>query len=135
MNSPSVASPAAVSSDPPGRYPAAKPDTAPTVPHTSASPNRARHASHHRRALARMSPAAGAAAVPADVVAAVPAGDAAAIVPAGRAAAIVPAGRATAIVPAGGAPPTRRSHSTPTFMLAPRFAPELECARAALPHD
>src|SRR5215831_18580825 len=52
MNSPSVASPPAASSDPPFRYPAANPATAATVPHTSASPNRARHARHHRPDLA-----------------------------------------------------------------------------------
>src|SRR5579871_7005170 len=47
MNSPMVASPAAVTSDPAARYPAAKPAAAPTLPHTSARPNRARHARHH----------------------------------------------------------------------------------------
>src|SRR5690348_16193470 len=47
MTSQTVATAAALSTDPAGRYPAAKPATAPAVPHTSASPNRARHACHH----------------------------------------------------------------------------------------
>src|SRR5215813_12966132 len=65
MNSPSVASPPAASSDPPFRYPAANPATAATVPHTSASPNLARHARHHRPVLATVPwPAAAPAASP-----------------------------------------------------------------------
>ena len=55
--SPMVASPAATSSDPEGRYPAAKPATAARVPHTSASPNRTRHARHHAGAFACAVPA------------------------------------------------------------------------------
>src|SRR6185312_4637934 len=47
MASPMVASAAAASSDPAWAYPAAKPAAAPSVPHTSASPNRFRHARHH----------------------------------------------------------------------------------------
>src|SRR2546429_9785269 len=47
MASPMVASAAAASSDPAWAYPAAKPATAASVPHTSASPNRSRHARHH----------------------------------------------------------------------------------------
>ena len=47
MTSQMVATAAAPSTDPVGRYPAAKPATAPAVPHTSASPNRASHACHH----------------------------------------------------------------------------------------
>jgi hypothetical protein len=47
MTSQMVATTAAPSTDPVGRYPAAKPATAPAVPHASASPNRARHACHH----------------------------------------------------------------------------------------
>jgi hypothetical protein len=50
MTSQTVARAAALETDPVGRYPAAKPATAPAVPHTSASPNRARHARHHPRA-------------------------------------------------------------------------------------
>ena len=42
-----VASAAAASSDPAWAYPAAKPAAAASVPHTSASPNRSRHARHH----------------------------------------------------------------------------------------
>src|SRR5215469_8071708 len=49
MTSPMVASPAAASSEAPDRYPAANPVTAPTVPHTSASPKRSRHACHFPR--------------------------------------------------------------------------------------
>src|SRR5262252_10457460 len=49
-----VASPAAASSDPAVRYPAAKPLTAATVAHTSASPNRAHHPRHHRALAAAM---------------------------------------------------------------------------------
>src|SRR5437660_2976753 len=55
MASHKVASPAAPSSDPAARYPAAKPAAAAMVPHTSANPNRARHARHHL-ALARALP-------------------------------------------------------------------------------
>src|SRR5215475_13748237 len=47
MTSQMVARAAALRTDPVGRYPAAKPAAAPAVPHTSASPNRARHARHH----------------------------------------------------------------------------------------
>src|SRR5262245_763038 len=47
MTSQMVARAAALRTDPVGRYPAAKPATAPAVPPTSASPNRARHARHH----------------------------------------------------------------------------------------
>src|SRR5580704_13599883 len=42
-----VANPAAARSDPAVRYPAVKPLIAAMVPHTSASPNRARHVCHH----------------------------------------------------------------------------------------
>src|SRR3984893_11334416 len=42
-----VASAAAASSDPAWAYPVAKPAAAASVPHTSASPNRSRHARHH----------------------------------------------------------------------------------------
>src|SRR5690348_10145878 len=59
MDSPRVASPAAANNDLPGRYPAAKPATAATVPQTSASPNRARHARHHRRVPAALRRPAG----------------------------------------------------------------------------
>src|SRR5215468_11859693 len=61
MTSQTVARAAALRTDPVGRYPAAKPATAPAVPHTSASPNRARHARHHPLAVgsARSWPAAG----------------------------------------------------------------------------
>src|SRR5215469_11590357 len=51
-----VANPAAASSDPAIRYPAAKPPTAAMVPHTSASPNRARHACHHPALAGVMQP-------------------------------------------------------------------------------
>jgi hypothetical protein len=46
MASPMVARAAAARSDPAWAYPAANPATAPSVPHTSASPNRSRHARH-----------------------------------------------------------------------------------------
>src|SRR5450755_2789263 len=57
MASPTVASPAAASSDPACRYPTAKPTAAAPVPHTSASPNRARHACHHLAGRALSAPA------------------------------------------------------------------------------
>src|SRR5437667_10646445 len=47
MPSQMVARATAASSDPSWAYPAAKPAKAASVPHTSASPNRARHACHH----------------------------------------------------------------------------------------
>src|SRR5689334_6391774 len=47
MASQMVASAAAASSDPAWAYPTAKPAAAASVPHTSASPNRSRHARHH----------------------------------------------------------------------------------------
>src|SRR6188472_437449 len=47
MASQMVASAAAASSDPTWAYPAANPAAAASVPHTSASPNRSRHARHH----------------------------------------------------------------------------------------
>src|SRR6185437_4224416 len=47
MASQMVASAAAASSDPACAYPAANPAPAASVPHTSASPNRSRHARHH----------------------------------------------------------------------------------------
>src|SRR5215813_10638226 len=47
MASQMVASAAAASSDPAWTYPAVKPAAAASVPHTSASPNRSRHARHH----------------------------------------------------------------------------------------
>src|SRR6478736_5353191 len=47
MASQMVASAAAASSDPAWAYPAANPAAAASVPHTSASPNRSRHARHH----------------------------------------------------------------------------------------
>src|ERR1700752_4240110 len=70
MASQTVASAAAASSDPAWAYPMAKPATAARVPHTSASPNRSRHARHHpadgpvaRSADGGVSPASGCTAV------------------------------------------------------------------------
>src|SRR5579872_6960341 len=62
MASQMVASTAAASSDPFWAYPDAKPARAASVPHTSASPNRSRHARH--QPAGRSGAGAGAASTP-----------------------------------------------------------------------
>src|SRR6478609_246942 len=71
MASQIVASAAAASSDPVWTYPAAKPATAARVPHTSASPNRSRHALHHP--AGRLGTDGAAATAPAPVASGLPA--------------------------------------------------------------
>ena len=102
-----VASPAAASSDPAARYPVAKPLKAAIVPHTSASPNRARHARHHpaRAGLLRRSAACRPGAAPSGTS---PAGNAGmGPVPlAASAAAVTP--RMLMLSPRAAAPPPQR---------------------------
>src|SRR5438552_16822072 len=69
MASQMVASAAAASSDPSWAYPNAKPARAASVPHTSASPNRSRHARHQPAARPGTVVAGPASALPAVTIA------------------------------------------------------------------